>query len=83
MLHASGTELKLDSTLQAMVRNVTEELHFEVFISQSCHNCPDVVQTLNQFAVLNPHIRSEMIDGGAFPGDHHRNVKFKVFPLFI
>ena len=66
MLHASGADLKLDSTLQAMVQNVTEELHFEVFISQSCHNCPDVVQTLNQFAVLNPHIRSEMIDGGAF-----------------
>lgn len=66
MLHASGAELKLDTTLQSMVKNVSETLHFEVFISQSCHNCPDVVQTLNQFAVLNPHIRSEMIDGGAF-----------------
>jgi alkyl hydroperoxide reductase subunit F len=66
MLHASGTDLKLDTSLQNMVKNVSETLHFEVFISQSCHNCPDVVQTLNQFAVLNPNIRSEMIDGGAF-----------------
>lgn len=66
MLHASGAELKLDSSLQNMVKNVSETLHFEVFISQSCHNCPDVVQALNQFAVLTPNIRSEMIDGGSF-----------------
>ncbi len=33
-------------------------------MSLSCHNCPDVVQALNQFALLNPRITSEMIDGG-------------------
>ncbi|MGB0867730.1 MAG: alkyl hydroperoxide reductase subunit F, partial [Granulosicoccaceae bacterium] len=41
--------------------------NFEVFISLSCHNCPDIVQTLNQFAILNPLINSEMIDGGLYP----------------
>ena len=34
--------------------------------SDLCHNCPEVVQALNQFALLNPNIRSEMIDGGLF-----------------
>ena len=66
ILHASGTELKLDSTLSNMVKKIKEPLHFEVFISLSCHNCPDVVQSLNQFALLNPNISSEMIDGGLF-----------------
>ncbi|MGB1198857.1 MAG: alkyl hydroperoxide reductase subunit F [Thalassotalea sp.] len=66
ILHASGTELKLDSTLSNMVKNIKEPLHFEVFISLSCHNCPDVVQSLNQFALLNSNISSEMIDGGLF-----------------
>lgn len=66
VLQASGTELKLDPSLQDMVANVKDDLHFEVFISLSCHNCPEVVQALNQFALLNPQIKSEMIDGGLF-----------------
>lgn len=66
LLQASGTELKLDDSLQTMVANIQETLHLEVFISLSCHNCPDVVQALNQFALLNPNISSEMIDGGPF-----------------
>ncbi len=66
MLQASGTPLKLDDSLQQMVGRVSEALHFEVFISLSCHNCPEVVQALNQFALLNPNIRTEMIDGGLF-----------------
>ena len=49
-----------------MVQKITEKLHFEVFISLNCHNCPDVVQSLNQFAILNENISSEMIDGGLF-----------------
>lgn len=66
MLQASGTPIKLDDTLKQIVANVDEKLHFEVFVSLSCHNCPDVVQTLNQFALLNDNISSEMIDGGLY-----------------
>ncbi len=67
MLQSSGTALKLDESIASMVRNVKERLHFEVFVSLSCHNCPDVVQALNQFALLNPNITTEMIDGGLYP----------------
>ena len=36
--------------------------------SVSCHNCPDVVQALNQFALLNPNnLCAKMLDGGLFP----------------
>ena len=66
ILQSSGTESKLDKTLSKMVQKIQDTLHFEVFISLSCHNCPDVVQSLNQFALLNPNISSEMIDGGLF-----------------
>lgn len=66
MLQAAGTEIKLDDSLKAMLAAISEDLHFEVFISLSCHNCPDVVQALNQFALLNPRIKSEMIDGGLY-----------------
>lgn len=66
ILQSSGTELKLDKTLVEMIKRIQEPLHFEVFVSLSCHNCPDVVQSLNQFALLNSNINSEMIDGGLF-----------------
>jgi len=66
VLQATGTPLNLDQSLQNMVGKVSETLHFEVFIGLSCHNCPDVVQALNQFALLNDNISSEMIDGALF-----------------
>lgn len=69
ILHAGGHTMKLDDNIQAMIKNANpdEPLHFQTFISLSCHNCPDVVQALNQFAILNGNISSEMIDGGLFP----------------
>jgi len=66
ILQASGTELKLDDSIKSLVQKIKEPLHFESFVSLSCHNCPDVVQTLNQFALLNSNISSEMIDGALF-----------------
>lgn len=67
ILWASGTDMKLDSSLQTLIGNISDKLRFEVFVSLGCHNCPDVVQGLNQFALLNPNISSEMIDGGIYP----------------
>ncbi len=76
ILQSSGTETKLDKTLATMVKKIQDDLHFEVFISLSCHNCPDVVQSLNQFALLNANISSEMIDGGLFqPLISERNIQ--------
>ena len=66
ILQAGGSALKLDDSIQTLIRAVRQPLAFTTYISLSCHNCPDVVQTLNQFALLNPAISSEMIDGGLF-----------------
>ena len=69
ILQAGGSALKLDDSIQTLIRAVRQPLAFTTYVSLSCHNCPDVVQTLNQFALLNPVIRSEMIDGGLFQED--------------
>ncbi len=66
ILQAGGSALKLDDSIQALIRAVRQPLQFVTYVSLSCHNCPDVVQTLNQFALLNPAISNEMIDGGLF-----------------
>ncbi|MEM7613320.1 MAG: alkyl hydroperoxide reductase subunit F [Pseudomonadota bacterium] len=66
VLNNAGTPVKLDDALKAIIENVGDSLSFETVVSLSCHNCPDVVQTLNQFASLNANISSEMIDGGSY-----------------
>jgi alkyl hydroperoxide reductase subunit F len=63
LLQAGGSTIKLDEGLQAQIKAIDEDLMFETFISLDCHVCPDVVQTLNQLALLNPRITNEMIDG--------------------
>lgn len=68
ILRSTGaSEIKLDDSLKSLIAGVSEKLHFEVFVSLSCHNCPEVVQALDQFALLNDNISVEMIDGGVFP----------------
>ncbi|MCB1759674.1 MAG: alkyl hydroperoxide reductase subunit F [Gammaproteobacteria bacterium] len=67
VLHASGTPSKMDEQVKGVVGAARRPLDFEVYVGLSCHNCPDVVQALNQFALLNGNISSEMIDGGLFP----------------
>ncbi|MEL7449830.1 MAG: alkyl hydroperoxide reductase subunit F [Pseudomonadota bacterium] len=66
VLNAGGVPVKLDDGIARLVRAAREPLSFEVFVSLSCHNCPDVVQALNQFAVLNEGISVETIDGGLY-----------------
>ncbi len=67
VLQAGGSALKLDESIQNMVKKVNEKLKFQVYVSLACHACPDVVQAMNQFALLNPNIEAEMIDGGVYP----------------
>lgn len=67
VLHSSGTALKLDASIQETISHIDQALQFQVYVSLSCHNCPDVVQALNQFAVVSPNISVEMIDGGLYP----------------
>lgn len=62
-----GVTVAVDEAIGRLLTAVAEPLQFEVFVSLSCHNCPEVVQTLNGFAALNPQIRCEMIDGALFP----------------
>lgn len=66
ILQAGCSEIKLDQGIQNIIKAVKQPLQFQTFVSLSCHNCPDVVQSLNQFALLNDNISNEMIDGGVF-----------------
>lgn len=67
LVGAGGRASSVDEGVRRVVEAVAKPIHFEVFVSLSCHNCPEVVQALNGFALLNPMVSCEMIDGGLFP----------------
>jgi len=66
LLQVSGRPPKVDENLIDQIKNIKGEYHFETYISLSCHNCPDVVQSLNLMSLLNPNITHTMIDGSVF-----------------
>ena len=67
ILQCGGGDLKLGEDVERVVKAVDQDLSFTTFISLSCHNCPEVVQTLNKFCLLNSRISNEMVDGSLFP----------------
>ena len=38
-LHAGGINVSLDATITDQIKAIQSPLHFEVFVSLSCHNC--------------------------------------------
>jgi alkyl hydroperoxide reductase subunit F len=69
LLQAGGHPPKAETSVLEQIRSLDTDLEFEVYISLSCQNCPDVVQALNLMAVLNPRVRSTMIDGALFQAE--------------
>ena len=66
LLQVGGYPPKVDAALLEQIRALEGDYEFEVYVSLTCHNCPDVVQALNLMAVQNPRIRTTMIEGGLF-----------------
>jgi NADH-dependent peroxiredoxin subunit F len=66
LLQVGGYPPKVEQALLEQIRALDADLDFEVYVSLTCHNCPDVVQALNLMAVQNPRIKATMIEGGLF-----------------
>jgi NADH-dependent peroxiredoxin subunit F len=66
LLHTGGHPPKVDDKTLQQIRALKGKHHFEVFISLSCHNCPDVVQAVNLLAAQNPEFSAVMIDGALY-----------------
>ena len=69
LLQVGGHPSKASADVIEQIRSLKGEFNFETYFSQSCQNCPDVVQALNLMAVLNPGIRHVAIDGALFQAE--------------
>ncbi|MEO6025376.1 MAG: alkyl hydroperoxide reductase subunit F [Candidatus Binatia bacterium] len=66
LLHVGGHPPKVSDDVLAQVEGLAGSFHFETYFSQSCQNCPDVVQALNLMAARNPNVTHVAIDGATF-----------------
>jgi thioredoxin reductase (NADPH) len=63
----AGPGQKIEQSVQAKIEKITKPTKLEVFVSLSCHFCPDVVSAGQKIASLQPLVETEMIDISLFP----------------
>jgi alkyl hydroperoxide reductase subunit F len=66
LLWTGGHPPKVEQDVIDSIKSLDGDFNFEVYMSLSCHNCPDVVQALSLMAIVNPKVKTVVIEGGAF-----------------
>ncbi|PRY97237.1 alkyl hydroperoxide reductase subunit F [Jezberella montanilacus] len=66
LLWTGGHPPKVEQDVLEAIKALDGDFNFEVYMSLSCHNCPDVVQALSLMAIFNPKVKTVVIEGGAF-----------------
>ncbi len=66
LLQVGGHPAKIDEELAEQIQQLEGDYQFTTFMSLSCQNCPETVQSLNLISILNPRIRHTAIDGALF-----------------
>ncbi|MDQ8024009.1 MAG: alkyl hydroperoxide reductase subunit F [Moraxellaceae bacterium] len=69
LLWTGGHPPKVEPEVIEQIKSLDGDYNFEVYMSLSCHNCPDVVQALSLMAIYNPKVRTTIIDGGLFQAE--------------
>lgn len=83
LLHVGGHPPKQREALLEQARALPGPLAFETYFSQSCQNCPDVVQALDLLAVLNPNVTHVAIDGGVHQAEVEARGVLAVPTIFL
>ena len=83
LLQVGGYPPKVEQALLDQIKSLDGDLDFEVYVSLTCHNCPDVVQALNLMAVQNPRIKTTMIEGSLFQDEINERQIMGVPTVFL
>lgn len=66
LLWTGGHPPKVEASIIEQIQALDTPMTIEVYMSLSCHNCPDVVQAAALMAIYNPKINTVVIDGALF-----------------
>jgi NADH-dependent peroxiredoxin subunit F len=82
ILNADGKGKMPDSGLARRISALKGPIRLKTYISLTCENCPDVVQALNQMALLHPDFQHEMVDG-AYAQDEIQRLGIQGVPSIV
>jgi len=75
LLWTGGHPPKVEDSIIEQIKNLQGDFDFEVYMSLSCHNCPDVVQAVTLMTVFNQNVNATIIDGGLYQDEvNARNI---------
>nr|WP_245214340.1 alkyl hydroperoxide reductase subunit F [Pararoseomonas indoligenes] len=83
LLQVGGYPPKVEQAIIDQIKDLDGEFVFETYFSQSCQNCPDVVQALNLMAVLNPGIKHVAVDGALFQAEVEQRQVMSVPTVYL
>jgi NADH-dependent peroxiredoxin subunit F len=69
MLWTGGHPPKISADIAQQIMALEGSFKFEVYMSLSCHNCPDVVQAASLLAILNANVTTTVIDGALYQAE--------------
>jgi alkyl hydroperoxide reductase subunit F len=69
LLWTGGHPPKVEADVLDQIKALDAQLDLEVYMSLSCHNCPDVVQAATLMTIFNPKINATIVDGGLFQAE--------------
>jgi len=83
LLWTGGHPPKVEPDVIDSIRALDGDFNFEVYMSLTCHNCPDVVQALSLMAIFNPKVKTVVIEGGAFQDEVNEREIMAVPMVFL
>lgn len=69
VLNSDGKGKLPDAGIASRIQRLKGPIRLSTYVSLTCENCPDVVQALNQMAILHKDFTHEMVDGGYVPDE--------------
>jgi glutaredoxin-like protein len=76
IMDVSKGESGLQPKSKEAVADITEPVHFQVFVTPTCPYCPQAVQLAHKFAIESDLIRADMVEAIEFP---HLANKYAVY----
>jgi len=67
LLEMSGLTPELGKETLRRIESIQKPIDIKVFVTLGCPHCPGAVQTAHRLAMLNSHVKSEMIEAQTFP----------------
>ena len=83
LLWTGGHPPKVSDETLAQIKALPGDYAFEVYMSLSCHSCPETVQALTLMAVHNPRVKVTVIDGALFQSEVDERQVMAVPTVFL